>query len=232
MVPSHHQDSSCHGRLPIQAPACEVLQIWYVAASEISGFCSLLSSMGIGLDGLLLFLFTIWHTTTTLCRLCVFQRSHSSDDIQECTWEWVAPQRDLACLSAMLIKTAGKESLTPLHRLPSIICMQWPSNPPVLFPADPCFNFHLSYFHIILIFMQSLTIIFLVFCPGHCNLFKQKDSTDVFSTSTSISQNPFSLLLKTLQQQKNKEKWCVASSAARLNQHSYYKLNDKTSPWQ
>ena len=143
----------------------------------------------------------------------------------------MAPQRCLACLSARSPRKEEKNHWIPSPQLPSIICMQWPSNPPALFPSDPPFHFHLSYFHIDIYALPQKTS--LVFCPGHCNFFKQKDSIQVFSTSTPTSQDPVSLhlLLKTLQQ-KNKEKWCVASSAATLNQHSYFEFSGKICPWQ
>lgn len=76
--------------------------------------------------------------------------------------------------------------------------------------------------------MLSLCIGFL--SSGHCSFFKQKDSVQIFSTSTPISQDPVSLHLLKMLQQKNKEKQCVASTAARLNQHSYFEISGKISP--
>lgn len=60
----------------------------------------------------------------------------------------LAPQRHLACLSARVARKGGEEQLNPLPQLPSIIHIQWPINPPVLFFSDPPFNFHIYHFHI------------------------------------------------------------------------------------
>lgn len=131
--------------------------------SQISVFCPLLSGVGMGLLGLTPFI-VVYHLT------------HRNHTVQTVSFRGatarvmfrnligsgssMGPQRWLACLSARLAKKGGEEPL-PSPQLPSIICIQWPSNPPVLFPSDPSFNCHLSYFHIILISMLSLSISFL-----------------------------------------------------------------------
>lgn len=156
------------------------------------------------LDYRLVVLPTIWHIVNTTSSLCVLQRIHSSSEVQVFYYDWVlygSPGR----LSTFICKVRQSEERNrriPLPQLPSVICRQQPSNPPVILFSDPLFDFHISYLPIIFIFVLPLQHWLPVLCPV-LSIFKQKVSIKSFQHPHPASQGLLSpyLVFKTFPHQ-------------------------------
>lgn len=162
-----------------QVRSC-TLGMWLL--SHLPVFYPLLSGEGMGLPGIPPCI-TVHHLThpNHNVPLCAPEESIPLM-LRNLTGSPLAPQRTLACLSARLARKGGEEWLNPLPQLPSIIHIQLPINPPVLFFSDPPFNFHIYHFHI-----SHYPIPFWYSCPSFSISFLFSALDTAFSLSKRFS---------------------------------------------